>query len=230
MRQSLSLISIVDGVVDHRDRPRRWRSEVWRRALAVVGRDADQPVHAGFGLQPAIGVVALDEDGRGLDAGLFAGVLFEQLDLVAVLLGPARVHAQQHRGPVLALGAAGAGVDLDDRCRCRRPRPTAASRAPAWPASARSALQRRLGIGDDRLVALGSPSSISSILSVEIALEPLAPRRSARRGPGARASPSGRAPGRSRGWDPRRAAFSSARRRSRVVPVKDASSAGRWPA
>ena len=38
---------------------------------------------------------------------------FEQLDLVAVLLGPARVHAQQHAGPVLALGAAGAGMDFE---------------------------------------------------------------------------------------------------------------------
>ena len=36
-----------------------------------------------------------------------------QLHLVAVLLGPARVHAHQHLGPVLRLGAAGAGVDLD---------------------------------------------------------------------------------------------------------------------
>ena len=33
--------------------------------------------------------------------------------LVAVRLGPAHVHAQQHLGPVLRLGAAGAGVHLD---------------------------------------------------------------------------------------------------------------------
>ena len=30
-----------------------------------------------------------------------------------MLLGPARIHAQQHVGPVLALGTAGAGMDLD---------------------------------------------------------------------------------------------------------------------
>ncbi len=36
-----------------------------------------------------------------------------QLHLVAVLLGPAHIHAHQHLGPVLRLGAAGAGVDLD---------------------------------------------------------------------------------------------------------------------
>ena len=41
------------------------------------------------------------------------GALFDQLDLVAVLLGPARVHARQHLGPVLRFGAAGAGVDFE---------------------------------------------------------------------------------------------------------------------
>ena len=39
--------------------------------------------------------------------------LLQQLHLVAVLLGPAHIHAHQHLGPVLRLGAAGAGVDLD---------------------------------------------------------------------------------------------------------------------
>ncbi len=39
--------------------------------------------------------------------------LFQIFDLEAVLLGPARIHAQQHLGPVLALGAAGAGVHLE---------------------------------------------------------------------------------------------------------------------
>ena len=40
-------------------------------------------------------------------------MIVDHLDLVAVALGPARVHALEHLGPVLALGAAGAGIDLD---------------------------------------------------------------------------------------------------------------------
>ena len=40
-------------------------------------------------------------------------MMIDQLDLVAAPLGPARVHALQHLGPILALGAAGAGIDLD---------------------------------------------------------------------------------------------------------------------
>jgi hypothetical protein len=81
--------------------------------IGVERRDAHQPVHAVLALEPAIGVVALHLDGGRLDARLFAGSLFQVLDLVAVLLGPARVHAQQHVGPVLALGAAGAGMLIE---------------------------------------------------------------------------------------------------------------------
>ena len=51
--------------------------------------------------------------GRRLDAGALAFALLDPLDLVAVLLGPAHIHAHQHAGPVLALGAAGAGMDFE---------------------------------------------------------------------------------------------------------------------
>ena len=49
------------------------------------------------------------------DAGLLAVLPLEQLDRVAVLLGPQRVHAQQHLGPIVGVGAAVAGVDRKDR-------------------------------------------------------------------------------------------------------------------
>ncbi len=39
--------------------------------------------------------------------------LFQIFDLEAVFFRPARVHAQQHRGPVLALGTTGAGMNLE---------------------------------------------------------------------------------------------------------------------
>src|SRR6478672_789153 len=69
-------------------------------------------MHAGLGLEPAIGIGALDQDRRRLDASLFAGVLANDLDLVVASLRPAHIHALQHQRPVLALGAAGAGVYL----------------------------------------------------------------------------------------------------------------------
>ena len=70
-------------------------------------------MHAGFGLQPAIGVLTLDQKRRRLDAGGVAVLMLKLFDLIAMRVGPARIHAQQHRGPILALGAAGAGIDLE---------------------------------------------------------------------------------------------------------------------
>ena len=80
--------------------------------IGIIGRNAHQAMDAGFGLQFAVGVVALDLEGAGLDAGLFAVMLIKHGDLELVLVGPAHVHAHQHGGPVLAFGAAGAGIDL----------------------------------------------------------------------------------------------------------------------
>ena len=102
----------LDRIVDDRIDPDAGEGGVAAR-IAVIGRDAHQAVDARLGLQPAIGIVALDQDGGGLDAGLFAVMDFQHLDLEAAALGPARVHAQQHRRPVLALGAAGAGMDFE---------------------------------------------------------------------------------------------------------------------
>ncbi|OIQ65037.1 hypothetical protein GALL_534080 [mine drainage metagenome] len=81
--------------------------------VGIERRYPHQPVHARLGFQPAIGVVAADLDGGGLDARLFTLRLFQVLDLEAVLFGPARIHAQQHRGPILALGSPRAGVNLE---------------------------------------------------------------------------------------------------------------------
>ena len=74
--------------------------------------------------------------------------LFEILDLVAVLLGPARVHAQQHVGPVLALGAAGAGMDFEIGVDC-----VGLARQQRFQLAPRDLLlqllERVLGLGDD---------------------------------------------------------------------------------
>ena len=47
--------------------------------------------------------------------GLLARRRLLHLDVEAALLGPAQVHAQQHLGPVLGVGAARAAVHRDDR-------------------------------------------------------------------------------------------------------------------
>src|SRR6266536_2809141 len=82
--------------------------------IGVEGRDAHQPVHAALGLEPAIGVAALDAHGGGFEPRLLARRLLDIFDLEAMLLGPARIHAQQHLRPILALGSAGPGVNLEE--------------------------------------------------------------------------------------------------------------------
>ena len=83
---------------------------------AVVGierRLAHQPMHADLGLQPAVGVFALDFEGRRLDARDVAGTGFHQFGFPAAGFAPAQIHAQQHFRPILCLCAASAGLDVD---------------------------------------------------------------------------------------------------------------------
>ena len=82
--------------------------------VGVKRADAHQTVDAVLALEHAVGVGALDHHRRGLDAGLVAVQHVEHLDAVAVGLGPAGVHAVEHLGPVLGLGAAGTGVEGQD--------------------------------------------------------------------------------------------------------------------
>ena len=104
----------VDLVVDHRIHERRREARVPSR-LRVERRDAHEAMHACFRLEEAVGVQALDLEHGALDARLFALAQIEDLDHVALSLGPARVHAHEHLRPVLRLGPAGAGADLELR-------------------------------------------------------------------------------------------------------------------
>ena len=120
----------------------------------VEGRDADQAVDARLGLQPAVGVRAADLVGGRADAGLLARAFGDELDLHALGLGPADVHAGEHRGPVAALGAPCPGVDLEEgvvsvRLAVEERFGLALRRLVAQRAD------RRLGVGDDGVVALG---------------------------------------------------------------------------
>jgi hypothetical protein len=71
-------------------------------------------MHAGFGAQEAVGIVALDLDRGAADAGHVAVGLLQQFGLEALALAVLEVLAQQHAGPVAGFGAAGAGLDVDE--------------------------------------------------------------------------------------------------------------------
>ena len=65
--------------------------------------------------QVAIGIAALHLDGAALDAGFFPFRKLVDRHLHAAVFRPAGVHAHQHQGPVLGIGAAGTGIDGNHR-------------------------------------------------------------------------------------------------------------------
>ncbi len=90
---------------------------MWRRFCASNGTDPDQPVDPALGGQQPVGVLPVDHERGRLDPGFLAVVDLVQLHVEPLPLGPARVHPQEHLGPVLRLGAPRAGVHGGDRVR-----------------------------------------------------------------------------------------------------------------
>jgi len=83
--------------------------------LVVERADPDQPMHTVLAAQGAVRKRHLDLEGRALDAGLFRLGGVHHLGRVAVPLGPAQVHPQQHLGPVGGVHAPSSGRQLHDR-------------------------------------------------------------------------------------------------------------------
>ena len=71
-------------------------------------------MNAVLALQKAVGVLPLDGDGGGLDARLVPVLVVQDFIREALPLHPAGVHAVEHLGPVLGLGAARPCVELQN--------------------------------------------------------------------------------------------------------------------
>ena len=71
-------------------------------------------MHTDLARQQAEGVLAIDAEGGGLDAGFFRGLIVVENRLEPPPLRPAQVHAQKHVGPILGIDTACARVDGDD--------------------------------------------------------------------------------------------------------------------
>jgi hypothetical protein len=80
----------------------------------VEWRDADEAVDAGLGEEHPVDVIAVDREGRALDAGFIARLHVHHFALEAAPLRPAQVHPEEHLGPVLRFGPPRAGMDGDD--------------------------------------------------------------------------------------------------------------------
>src|ERR1700751_4266623 len=77
-------------VIDHRVDP-NGREACMPSRVGIERGNAHQPMNSGLGLEPAMRIVALDHDGRRLDAGLIAIRLLDQLDGELSSLSPAHI-------------------------------------------------------------------------------------------------------------------------------------------
>ena len=162
-RSSSSICDLARLLDDRRDLDAR------ERRLAAVGgverRQPHEPVHALLGRVEAVGVVAGDAEGRGLDARLLARARLQQLDLEAAPLGPAHLHPQHHLRPVLRVGAARAGVDGHERVAgvvVAGEQPLLLGRAAGAPRRSRSPRRARPRCSGSSSASSASPSRSSA--------------------------------------------------------------------
>ena len=83
--------------------------------LRVERRDPDQAVHALLRLQKPEGGLPGDLERGTLDSGLLPRLPVQNFDVVPMPLGPAAIHAHQHLGPLLRLGAPRSRMNREDR-------------------------------------------------------------------------------------------------------------------
>jgi len=103
----------LNGVVQLRHHFQRGKAGL-AAGVGIKRRHADQTVHAVLAFQQTVGVGTLDHHGSALHAGFVAVLIIQHLHGHAVCLCPLVVHAVEHLGPVLCLGAAGTGVEGQD--------------------------------------------------------------------------------------------------------------------
>ena len=114
----------LDGLVDHRIDGDAGERCVPPR-VGIERRDAHQPVHAGFGLQPAIGILALDQQGGGFDARRPRLRFPRSAAACSRAARPSACTCATASRPSPGFRCRRRRHGFPDRCRCRRPRPTA---------------------------------------------------------------------------------------------------------
>src|SRR6185437_2799231 len=104
-------------------------------------------------------------------SGALARAFLDPFHLVVVRFGPARIHAQQHLGPVLRLGAAGARVNFEIGVVA-----VGFARQQALGLALASLIAQLgeigLGLGDDGLVAFGLAHLDQADRVVKLVLDP----------------------------------------------------------
>ncbi len=109
--------------------------------VGIEGRDAHQPMHAGFALEPAIGVFALDQKRGGFDARRRRLRFPRSVAACSRGVRPSACTCGTASRPSPGFQCRRRRHEFRDRSRCRRPRPT------AWIAS-RSCSARLFNVAD----------------------------------------------------------------------------------
>jgi hypothetical protein len=102
------------GLLEERDHV-EGRERRMSAFLGVERADPHEAMNPTLGRQEAVGVRPVQHERRGLDPRLLTVMDLVDLHPETLLLGPSRVHPEQHVGPVLRLGASGARLEGRDR-------------------------------------------------------------------------------------------------------------------
>src|SRR6202044_1135326 len=97
--QILGLDDDVDAIVDFGDHENGRERSVAARLL-IEGRNAYETMDAALTAEHAVSIFSDDLHGGGLDARFLAGCGVKHGSLKAFALSPAKIHAQEHLGPV----------------------------------------------------------------------------------------------------------------------------------
>src|SRR4029077_4520234 len=81
----------------------------------IEGRNADQAVDSNLAGQQTEGVLPIHGEGRGFQTCFFTRLVIVENGLEAAPFRPAKIHTQQHVGPVLRFGSARPGMNGHDR-------------------------------------------------------------------------------------------------------------------
>ena len=81
----------------------------------VERTEPNEPVHPGFGHKQPVGVLAAGGERGRFDSRFLAGLFVDNLGLESAPLTPTEIHAEQHSGPILGIGAARSRIYGHDR-------------------------------------------------------------------------------------------------------------------
>ena len=83
--------------------------------IRIERRNPDKAVNSRLRRKQTIRILADGIEGDRLDASFFPVLIINHSCFETILLGPSKIHAHEHLGPILSLSSSGAGMNVHDR-------------------------------------------------------------------------------------------------------------------